>query len=305
MSTNAEKLLKNAGVNTEVEVVNTETTENPTYQAKRELAYLNTERKLGELKGDISNPFSSIATKINIPDNVEKQSASNIFSELGIDPDRGKYQQGLRGTERDQLLLKKAREGKVPEYLKNLHPVKVKTEDGGEATVYITKTRITVGTDNDYLVVPCNDQMSKDLPKALGLERASAKVMRAAYEQGKQVNMYGEVQNKNDTRYMAGNGFTLAHSRRLREQLNNQPPDTLIVGDGKVVLPSKKPGKLRIWGGLDINGNPIQPDQHPHAAIHTDYSQGVYGVSGTVLYTSPSGETKQMSYAEAKSNGYV
>jgi hypothetical protein len=78
---------------------------------------------------------------------------------------------------------------------------------------------------------------------------------------------------------MRSNGYYMAHDRLIRAELGAYAPGTLVAGQKKDLVISKrlrsKPGSLVIYGWHQARGVPIQPLSDAHNAFYVDYSHGI------------------------------
>ena len=171
--------------------------------------------------------------------------------------------------------------GHSPSFLEELARVELRYDDPVTGAVHrgaawVTVDYLSVGTDDDHLIVPL------DLPTALAIARArravlpTARLVDAIWHQA-DLTLAPDPLPPTDA--MRGMAYSLAHRRRILERIPAFARGLLIAGHKKDVVLTRRLAQRRervaIYGWHQPDGVPIQPVSLWHGANYTDYSHGV------------------------------
>lgn len=193
---------------------------------------------------------------------------------------------GLRGPERDNLVIEQVLAGNVPDFLRDLSPVTLSSTaaDGVRTvvTICVTPDYLSVGTDADYVRVPMGLPAASRIAGRLGFLLPTTRMVDAIY---RQAAVHLAPAPMAPTSQMESTDYFWRHNHMVDKQLNGSGPSLLTAGQKKdIVLTNRlrsKPGRVAIYGWHRLNGNPIQPLSTVHGRNYADYSHGVRLVDAT------------------------
>ncbi len=201
-----------------------------------------------------------------------------------------KYVSTMDESLRERAVLGQLLRGNLPEFLKNLKPVRLAEtfEDGkaAMATIFVMPDYLAIGSDRDFLRVPMALSAAVDIAGRFGFILPTRKMVDAIFEQSA---LHLTPQPMPAGPEMRSTAYVSTHNRRIKEQRQalGGPPDALVSGHKKdLVLTNRlarRPGRVAIYGWHRPSGVPIQPLSTVHRADYADYSHGVRLVSETVL----------------------
>lgn len=196
----------------------------------------------------------------------------------------------LEGAEREKAIGAQLSEGVFPDYLRKLKPVHLshKFKDGPivRATIFVMPDYLSIGSDQDFLLIPMNLPTALKIAGQLGFILPTPKMVDQIVQQS---NFRLNPQPLPAGSRMRSTSYYLKHNQMIMEQRAalGCPLDTLVSGHKKdVVLTNrlgKAIGKIAIYGWHLLSGLPIQPLSTVHGASYADYSHGIRLVSETVL----------------------
>jgi hypothetical protein len=196
----------------------------------------------------------------------------------------------MSGSRREHAILGEILKGNLPDFLRNLKPVKLieKLEDGKltTATIFVTPDYLAIGSDDDFLSVPMNLHTAIEVAVHFGFTLPTKKMVDAIFSQS---FVHLTPQPMPSGPQMSSTQCYVDHNRKIREQRLSLgcPLDALISGTKKdVVLTNRLAralGKIAIYGWHRFSGAPIQPLTTVHNASYADYSHGIRLVSDIVL----------------------
>ncbi len=196
----------------------------------------------------------------------------------------------MRGVERERAITAQLLQGNIPDFLRQLKPVRIihHLEDAETivATIFVMPDYLAIGSDTDFLPIPMDLYSALEVASQYGCVLPTKKIVDAIFEQSAFQFSPWPMAPGPDMRSMA---YYLRHAlaiRRQRQELGC-PQDALVSGDKKdVVLTNRlvrSHGKIAIYGWHRSPGDPIQPLSTLHGATYADYSHGIRLVSSTVL----------------------
>lgn len=204
----------------------------------------------------------------------------------------GERTTGLEMAERQAAALAEIRAGNVPEFLRHLVPVTLRSgrAGGGDtgagvseitATIWVSPDYLAIGSDDDFLRWPVTWPAAQAICRDLGMVPATTRIADAVWAQAA---VQLEPQPIPPSAAMMSNPYFQEHQRLVEEQRQCRGPGQsmcgrLTAGHKKdVVLTSRlreRPGKVAIYGWHYPNGEPIQPLSTVHIAQYADYSHGL------------------------------
>ncbi len=196
----------------------------------------------------------------------------------------------LEGPEREKAILARLSEGIIPDYLRKLKAVYLshRFKDGHivKATIFVMPDYLSIGSDQDFLLIPVNLHTALEIAGRLGFILPTKKMVDQIVQQS---NFRFSPQPLPACSQMRSTAYYLKHNQMIMEQRSASgcPLDALVSGHKKdVVLTNrleKAIGKIAIYGWHRLSGLPIQPLSTVHGANYADYSHGIRLVSETVL----------------------
>jgi len=196
----------------------------------------------------------------------------------------------MTGVEREQAVMAELRRGNLPEFLRELQPVRLSVTNGaGEtiaATIFVMPDYLAIGSNRDFLYIPMGLDSAIDLAAGLGCILPTPRMVDAIYEQSA---CRLRPQPLPPGPHMRSTAYYWRHSDMIRRQCRalGLPLGTFVSGHKKdLVLTnrlSRCHGRVAIYGWHRCPGSPIQPLSTIHGARYADYSHGVRLVSTIVL----------------------
>ncbi len=190
---------------------------------------------------------------------------------------------GLGGAERDRRIAAQVLAGNIPDFMRNLTPVTLKSDDT-TVTICVTPDYVAIGDDADHVRVPMGLPAAAKIADGLGFMLPTTRMVDAIYaDAGVQLAPQPMTPNSQ----MTSNNYIRRHNATIQRQLVAADAEngTLTAGHRKdLVLSNRlrsKPGRVAIYGWHRINGRPIQPLSTVHGQYYADYSHGVRLVSRT------------------------
>ena len=194
------------------------------------------------------------------------------------------------GPEREKAILAQLSEGIFPDFLRKLKAVYLshRFKDGHtvRATIFVMPDYLSIGSDQDFLLIPVNLHTALEIAGRLGFILPTKKIVDQIVQQS---NFRFSPQPLPAGSRMRSTAYYLKHNQMIMEQRSASgcPLDALVSGHKKdVVLTNrleKAVGKIAIYGWHRLSGLPIQPLSTVHGAGYADYSHGIRLVSETVL----------------------
>lgn len=187
---------------------------------------------------------------------------------------------------RDERIVAEILGGNVPDWLRELRPVRVKSEDGTVVELAVTPDYLAVGSASNHLFVPMTPRAAQRIADSLGMSLPTPKIVDA---------IWADAALKMTPRpippspAMTTVPVFLTHSDAVRAQRRRMtaPVGSLVAGHKKDVVVSRevatRPGHVAIYGWHEPDGEPIQPLYLGHTVDWVDYSHGIRLVSRTVF----------------------
>ncbi len=203
---------------------------------------------------------------------------------------------GLGGTKRDRRITAEVLAGNIPDFMRNLTPVTLKSADT-TVTICVTPDYVAIGNDTDHVRVPMGLPAAAQIADGLGFMLPTTRMVDAIYaDAGVQLTPQPMTPNSQ----MTSNNYIRRHNATIERQLvaADAVTGTLTAGHRKdLVLSNRlrtKPGRVAIYGWHRINGRPIQPLSTVHGQYYADYSHGVRLVSRTAYVNGRSVELSDL-----------
>jgi hypothetical protein len=194
----------------------------------------------------------------------------------------------LSGPARDALVRAELLSGNVPDFLRRLVPVPVKSFDAArpvKITVCVLPDYLALGSDIDFVFVPLGLGAALDVAHRFGFALPTPRLVDAIYEESPvklQPLPLPASAEMRSTAYFVYHNELIGRERAARAA----PLGELTAGDKKdLVLTNllwQVPGRVAIYGWHRAIDQPIQPLSIVHGARYADYSHGVRLVSSAV-----------------------
>jgi len=197
---------------------------------------------------------------------------------------------GIDDDAREELIRREFLAGNIPEFLKRLRPVELRSDlpDGKSTriTLCVMPDYLALGSDRDYLLVPMRLQTALAVAAQYGFTLPTPAIVDAIYAQSA-VHLAPRPLPASPA--MRSTAYYLNHDALIRSQRTevDASPGALISGDKKdLVLTNrlwKNLDRIAIYGWHTLEGHPIQPLSLVHGWHYVDYSHGVRLVSTRIL----------------------
>lgn len=192
--------------------------------------------------------------------------------------------------QREKAILGELLQGDLPDFLRNLIPVKLSYQPPGgralNATMFVMPEYLAIGTDRDFLRIPMNLFTAAKVATSMGFVLPTRKMVDAIYRQSA-IHFTPEPMTPGPQ--MRSTGYYQIHNEKIEAQSRalGVMPGMLVSGDKKDVvvtnLLARNPGRIAIYGWQRLDGRAIQPLSTVHGACYADYSHGIRLVSDEVL----------------------
>ncbi|GAA0289490.1 hypothetical protein [Rhodovulum strictum] len=195
--------------------------------------------------------------------------------------------EGLKGAERDAVILRELLAGNLPGFLRQLTPVTVagRLPDGrrAEVTICVTPDYLALGSDADFLRVPMGLPAAARVADRFGFLLPTTRMVDAIHAQaGRRL----APQPMTPGAEMTSTRYFWQHHRTVQGQTGGGA-GVLTAGQKKDLVLTNRlremPGRVAIYGWHRPDGQPIQPLSMVHGARYADYSHGVRLVSQTAF----------------------
>ncbi len=200
------------------------------------------------------------------------------------------YVSRMDSRQREQAILKTLLGGDLPDFLRNLVPVKLSYRPPGSkaltATIFVMPEYLSIGSDKDFLRIPMNLYTAVTVASRMGFILPTRKIVNAIYEQAA---FHFSPEPMTPGPQMRSTEYYRIHNEKIEEQARalGATPGALVSGDKKDVvitrLLASNPGRIAIYGWQRLTGAPIQPLSTVHGACYADYSHGIRLVSDMAL----------------------
>lgn len=172
---------------------------------------------------------------------------------------------GLPLAAREERILAEVVSGNVPSWIRQLHPVEVRSEvDGRERriTSWVTPDYLAVGSDDDFMLVPLSSGAAARVAERLGALLPTPKLVDAIWATAdfrlSPIRLAADEAMRNVSYFR--NHDRLVKSQRL---IYDTSPGRFVAGHkvDVVLTPDIANGSARsaIYGWHRLNGRPIQP----------------------------------------------
>lgn len=197
---------------------------------------------------------------------------------------------GLGERERDAAIRDALLAGNLPSFLRRPVPIELHAEAGGRngprVTVCVLPDYLSVGTDDDHVLVPMSLDAALAVGNALGFTLPTRRLVDVIYAQAR-VRLSPQPMPPGDA--MRTTAYFARHNDTVRAQraAAGSPPDALAAGHKKDLVLTNRlwevPGRLALYGWHRDARSPIQPLSIVHGARYADYSHGIRLVGATAF----------------------
>lgn len=190
----------------------------------------------------------------------------------------------LNGDQRDNAVVEEVLSGNIPDFLRNLQPVELRTNDDTSVVICVMPDYIGVGDDADYVRTPVDRDAAFTIAEAFGFALPTPRMVDAIYSQAA-IRVSPRTQTP-DSRMTTTSYFDI-HNDTIEAQIAGRGRNHLVAGMKKDIVLSNRllnePNNIAIYGWHTSERNPIQPLNLWHGEYYADYSHGVRLVSRTVF----------------------
>jgi hypothetical protein len=187
--------------------------------------------------------------------------------------------------QREQAALELFQRGYFPDSLRQLKPISVEG-NGHQLTYWVTPDYLSLGNDQDFVLLPLSWTSVKKLAQAWGFVLPTPKMVDQIFKQADRVIWPRALP---PTREMVDMPYVIRHSQWIQaEEALQWEKDLLYAGHKKDIVMSsqllKRKDKIAIYGWQNIvAGENIQPLCLWHGKNYVDYSHGVRMVARQML----------------------
>lgn len=195
-------------------------------------------------------------------------------------------------TSRENMIYTEISNGNVPDFYRNLVPVKSYAVISGvidSVTYYVLPDYLAVGTDTDYFLCPMSPMLATQIADLTGCTLPTRKMVNDIWTAAKVKLAPSTI--------APGPLMTTVpvfedHNTTVKGQRNavvgTYPLGNLVSGDKKDVVISNliysTANRVVIYGWHQTNGTPIQPLSNVHADTYMDYSHGIRLIQSAATY---------------------
>jgi hypothetical protein len=198
--------------------------------------------------------------------------------------------ESMSGQERETLVQQQLLSGNVPDFLRHLRPVYLRTNQTGdqnaELVVCAAPDYLAIGSDQDFLLIPVQLETALTTAGRFDLSLPTPRIVDAIYAQAA-VQFVPQPLPAGDT--MRSTAYFQRHNTMIEAQRAalGVAPGLLSAGHKKDLVITN-----RLWSNLDrvaiygwelIGGAPIQPLSTVHGWRYVDYSHGARLISTHVF----------------------
>ena len=182
-------------------------------------------------------------------------------------------------------MIEEVTRGNVPSWLRTLRPVELHEGDH-RLTFWVTPDYLSVGSDEDYLLIPLSPQSAQRLADLSGTSLPTTAMVDAVWRAAR-IKLTPMPIPPSDE--MVTVPVFLEHNRIVRSQRDDTglPKGELVAGHMKDVVITRRlesaQGKVAIYGWHQEDGVPIQPLYLGHTDRWVDYSHGIRLVHRGIL----------------------
>ena len=192
--------------------------------------------------------------------------------------------------QREQLISEQLLKGNLPNFLRNLKPVKLEQRSKSgrllRATIFVTPDYLAIGSQADFIRIPMDYHTARRVAAQFGFILPTRRLVDVIYRQSES---HFTPQPLPPGPQMRSIGYYQRHNQKILQQryARGTALGELVSGHKKdVVITNRlrqKPGRVAIYGWHRADGTPIQPLSTVHGAGYADYSHGIRLVSEKVL----------------------
>ena len=196
----------------------------------------------------------------------------------------------LDRSQREQAILHQLTAGNLPDFLRQLKPVRFsrRLADGrtAELTVFAMPDYLAVGSNDDFILIPMSLRTALKVAMTYGFILPTRKIVDGIFSQSA-IRLTPQPLPAGPR--MVSTAYFEAHNQKIRKQrlALSGPLGELTAGHKKDVVMTNRlihrVGKIAIYGWHYASGSPIQPLSTVHGAGYADYSHGIRLISDTVL----------------------
>ena len=192
---------------------------------------------------------------------------------------------GLDREAREKAVLRELKSGNIPEFLRHLVPITVKTTDSDghdhTAVYQVMPDYLSIGSDRDFVRVPMNPHTAQAFCDAFGFVLPTPKMVDDIWQEAiSKIIPQPLTQSREDPMTF------LTHNQMIEDQIAGQYLGELRAGHKKdIVITTRlneKPKRVAIYGWEFPSGQPIQPLTIVHLDWYVDYSHGIRPVRGAI-----------------------
>lgn len=215
-----------------------------------------------------------------VPARASKAVTGTVFARQTAD---------LSGRERQMRAVAELRRGNMPDFLRNLKPVRLTYKpadaDTVVAVIWVTPDYLAIGSNNDFLRMPLTYPSATAIATVFGCVLPTKKMVDAIYAQATCHLAPDPMPAGPQMRSIA---YYLTYRQKIRaqrQQIGGRLGELTAGHKKDVVLTDRlnsHPGRIAIYGWHRLNGHPIQPLSTVHGARYADYSHGIRLVYQTV-----------------------
>lgn len=191
------------------------------------------------------------------------------------------------GGGRDSAIVREALAGNIPDFLRQLQPVRFTGLAGGRQTeivICVTPDYLAIGSDRDHVRTPLGLPAALRIADAFDMMLPTPRMVDAIYAQA---DLRLSPRPMTPGPQMSSTDYFLRHDATVDAQFARAGgrPGILVAGHKKDLVIANRlgraPGRVAIYGWHRGNGNPIQPLSTVHGEYYADYSHGIRLVSRT------------------------
>ncbi len=193
---------------------------------------------------------------------------------------------GLSREDREAAILREITRGNIPEFLRQLTPIRVEATDPAGvqlvATYFVTCDYLAVGRDDDFFRVPMSPRTAIAIADAVQGSLITIKVSDDVFAAAPV-----RLDPRPLTKARDAPATFFEHHQIIEQQLRGRPRGQLVTGIKKDVVLTRrlqeKPHRVAIYGWHYPDGRPIQPLYVGHVDWYVDYSHGIRLMADQVL----------------------
>lgn len=205
-------------------------------------------------------------------------------------------------TNRENQIYTEISNGNVPDFYRNLVPVKsyaVISGSNDSILYYVLPDYLAVGTDTNYFLCPMSPMLATQIADLTGCTLPTRKMVNDIWTAAKVKLAPSPI---SPGPLMTTVPVFDDHNTTVKGQRNavigTYPLGNLVSGDKKDVVISNSiystANRVVIYGWHQTNGSPIQPLSNVHADTYMDYSHGIRLIQNAVTYHGSSTTVKNI-----------